>query len=312
MTQRDLARAAGMPQPSVARIERGSVIPRTATLIGLLAATGHRLAVEPIAPSAHREGATIPPESIAANVAAWSAMNAKYTDAQAERAWGPQDLTWGVFSVREDAIGEPLGNVDGMDVVELGCGTAYFSAQLARRGARPVGVDPTLAQLATARRMMERTGITFPLVEAPGERVPLADASFDLAFSEFGASLWADPVLWLPEAARLLRPGGRLVFLTNSFISYLCAIDEGGTSETLQRPQFGPSTIQWPGEQGIEYHLAHGQWIDLLREAGFAVERLIELQAPADATVHEYYDEITPEWASKWPHEEIWVARLRG
>lgn len=260
---------------------------------------------------ADREGVTAS-DSVTANVAAWSEMNAQYTDAQAERAWQPQDLTWGVFNVREDAIGEPLGNVEGLDVVELGCGTAYFSAQLARRGARPVGVDPTPAQLATARRMMERTGITFPLIEAPGERVPLADASFDLAFSEFGASLWADPALWVPEAARLLRPGGRLVVLTNSFISYLCAIDEGGTSETLQRPQFGPWAIQWPGEQGIEYHLAHGQWIDLLRGAGFEVERLIELQAPAGAAAHEYYDEITPEWASKWPHEEIWVACLRG
>ena len=170
------------------------------------------------------------PDSIAANVADWTKSNAQFTDGQAERAWAPQELAWGVFEVREDAIGSPLGDVDGLDVVELGCGTAYFSAQLAQRGARPVGVDPTPAQLATARRMMERTGITFPLVEAPGERVPLPDASFDLAVSEFGASLWADPALWVPEAARLLRPGGRLVFLTNSFISYLCATDEGGTA----------------------------------------------------------------------------------
>ena len=249
------------------------------------------------------------PDSIAANVAEWSETNAQYTDAQAERAWAPQELTWGVFGVRDDAIGSPLGGLKGVDVVELGCGTAYFSAQLARRGARPVGVDPTPAQLDTARRMMERTGIGFPLVEAPGERVPLPDASFDLAVSEFGASLWADPALWVPEAARLLRPGGRLVFLTNSFVSYLCAIDEGGTAETLQRPQFGAYRMQWPGEQGIEYHLAHGDWIDLLRGAGFEIERLIELQAPPDARAHEFYDYVTPEWASKWPHEEIWAVR---
>jgi SAM-dependent methyltransferase len=215
-----------------------------------------------------------------------------------------------VFGVREDAIGSPLDDVAGLDVVELGCGTAYFSAQLAGRGARPVGVDPTPAQLATARRMMKRTGISFPLVEAPGERVPLPDASFDLAISEFGASLWADPALWIPEAARLLRPGGRLVFLTNSFISYLTAPDEGGESETLQRPQRGAYRIQWPGEQGIEYHLPHGAWIDLLRANGFEIERLIELFAPDDAQKHEYYDYVTPEWASKWPHEEIWVSRL--
>ena len=40
------------------------------------------------------------------------------------------------------------GRLRGLDVVELGCGTAYFSAWLARRGARPVGFDVTAAQLA--------------------------------------------------------------------------------------------------------------------------------------------------------------------
>jgi ubiquinone/menaquinone biosynthesis C-methylase UbiE len=252
------------------------------------------------------------PDSIAANIAGWSDTNAQFTDGQAERAWAPQELTWGVFGVREVDIGAPLGDVTGLDVVELGCGTAYFSAQLAQRGARPVGVDPTPAQLDTARRMMEQTGISFPLVEAPGERVPLPDASFDLAFSEYGASLWADPALWVPEAARLLRPGGRLVFLTNSFIAYLCAIDEGGTSETLQRPQFGASRMHWPGETGIEYHLAHGDWIDLLRASGFEIERLIEPKAPPEAKAHEYYADLPPEWAWQWPAEEVWVARLRG
>ncbi len=252
------------------------------------------------------------PDSIAANVAEWSETNAQFTDAQAERAWAPQEIAWGVFQVREADIGSPLGEVDGLDVVELGCGTAYFSAQLAQRGARPVGVDPTPAQLDTARRMMDATGIHFPLVEAPGERVPLPDDSFDLAISEFGASLWADPALWVPEATRLLRPGGRLVFLTNSFINYLCGIDEGGTSETLQRPQFGAYRIQWANESGVEYHLAHGDWIDLLRASGFEIERLIELAAPPGATKHEFYDYVTPEWARQWPAEEIWVARLRG
>lgn len=48
MTQHQLAEAVGMPQPSIARIERGTVLPRTETLIVLLAATRHRLMVEPI------------------------------------------------------------------------------------------------------------------------------------------------------------------------------------------------------------------------------------------------------------------------
>src|SRR5207249_2623048 len=109
-----------------------------------------------------------------------------------------------------------------------GCGTAYGAARLARAGARVVGVDPTPAQLETARRMQRATGIEFPLVQAGAEDVPLPDASFDLAFSEYGASIWCDPELWIPEAARLLRPGGRLAFLRNSMLVILCVPDEPG------------------------------------------------------------------------------------
>jgi SAM-dependent methyltransferase len=251
------------------------------------------------------------PDSIAGNIEEWTRNNAEHTDPTAERSWAPQDVTWGVFGVREDAIGSPLGDVAGLDVVELGCGTAYFSAQLAYRGARPVGVDPTPAQLATARRMQAAGGPAFPLVEAPAERVPLPDASFDLAFSEYGASLWADPAMWLPEAARLLRPSGRLVFLTNSVIAYLCSPDVGLVGESLMRPQFGMYRVQWPDTPGTEYHLSHGDWIRRLRASGFEIEDLIEIQAPEGATTPEYYDYVTADWARRWPAEEIWVAHKR-
>jgi ubiquinone/menaquinone biosynthesis C-methylase UbiE len=252
------------------------------------------------------------PVSIAANIEQWTRTNAEHTDAVAERDWSQEAISWGVFGVDEEALGAPLGDVTGLDVVELGCGTAYFSAWLARRGARPVGVDPTPAQLATARRMQAQTGISFPLVQAPAERVPLPDASFDLVVSEYGASLWADPELWLSEAARLLREEGRLVFLTNSFVSYLCSPDEGTVDERLHRPQFGSWAVRWPSEPGIEYHLPHGDWIRLLREHGFEVLDLLELQAPDDARDHAYYDYVSVEWARKWPAEELWVARKRA
>jgi SAM-dependent methyltransferase len=247
-------------------------------------------------------------DSVEANIAQWTKQNAEFTDQAARRHWDSPDIFWGVFSVPESEVGV-IGEVDGLDVVELGCGTAYFSAWLAKRGARPVGVDPTPAQLATARRMMQETGIEFPLVEAPAESVPLPDASFDLALSEYGASLWADPAGWVAEAARLLRPGGRLVFLTNSVLVYLTAPPVGPQTEQLQRPQFGMYCVQWPGEPGIEYHLAHGDWIRLLRGHGFEIEALLELRAPEGAADPGYYDFVTVEWARRWPAEEIWVAR---
>ena len=202
-----------------------------------------------------------------------------------------------------------LGDVAGLDVLDLGCGTAYLSAWLAKQGARPVGVDPTPAQLETARELQKEFGLEFPLVEAVGESVPLPDASFDLVASEFGASTWADPYRWIPEAARLLRPGGRLVFLRNSTLALLCMHIEDNVTECLQRAQRGLNRIEWEDTGEVEFHLPPGELIDLLRGSGFDVERLIELYASEGAETHEFYDYVTPDWARKWPMEEIWVAR---
>jgi SAM-dependent methyltransferase len=241
----------------------------------------------------------------------WTQANAAYTDARASEKWAEDEITWGVFGIPEAGL-DTLGDVSGLDVIELGCGTAYVSAWLARRGARPVGVDVTPAQLATARRCQEETGIVFPLVEASAEDVPLPDESFDLALSEYGASIWCDPHRWIPEAHRLLRPGGRLWFLRNSTLSILCAPDEGKPAETLLRPQRGLGRLEWPGEIGVEWQLPHGELFRLLRRAGFDVLDLVELYAPADAVDHSYYDAFSAEWSRKWPVEEIWVAKKQG
>jgi SAM-dependent methyltransferase len=241
----------------------------------------------------------------------WTQTNEEYTGKDAARTWAKDEITWGVFGVPEKELGV-LGDVAGLDVVELGCGTAYFSAWLAKRGARPVGVDVTPAQLETACRCMEETGIAFPLVEASAEDVPLPDASFDLALSEHGASTWCDPYRWIPEAARLLRPGGRLVFLHTSPLAMICFPDVGAATTELQRPYFEMHRFQWTPEDGIEFQLTHGDWIDVLLGAGFEVERLIELRTPEGATRHEYYSDFDPEWGRNWPGEEIWAARKTG
>ena len=241
------------------------------------------------------------------NVRAWTQANAEYTDAQASAAWAQEEITWGVWEIPESEL-RVLGDVSGLHVVELGCGTAYFSAWLARRGARVVGVDPTPAQLATARRMQSEHALEFPLVEAFGEEVPLADASFDLVLSEHGAATWADPYRWIPEAARLLRPGGHLIFLHGAPLATICSPDTGPISSELQRPYFGLHRLTWGDEEGVEFQVTHGEWVAVLRRNGFALERLLELQAPPDATPHEFYS-ADPEWGRKWPKEEIWVAR---
>jgi SAM-dependent methyltransferase len=252
------------------------------------------------------------PDYVLRNREVWTRSNEEYTDASAHDAWAKEEITWGMFGVPESEL-NVFGDVAGKDAVELGCGTAYMSAYLARRGARVTGVDPTPAQLETARRMQAEFGLEFPLIEAAGENVPLPDESFDLVHSEYGASLWADPYKWIPEAARLLRPGGDLVFLTNSTLVVLCSPDTGDAVEQLVRPQFGMYRFEWPEDNsGVEFHLAHGDWIRVLRANGFDIVDLLELQAPEEAVMHPYYEWVPAEWARKWPAEEIWVAHKRG
>ena len=245
------------------------------------------------------------------NRASWTKANAEYTDARAEQSWAQEEIRWGMSDVPEAEVGA-LGDVTGKDVIELGCGTAYFGAWLARRGARVTGVDITPAQLETARRCEAKFGLGMQFIEANAEEVPLPDAGFDLGLSEYGASIWCDPYRWIPEAARLLRPGGELVFLRNSTLQILCAPDEEGPAEErLLRPQRGLHRLEWPDDEGVEFHLGHGEWIALLRSSGFEVEGLWELYTAPGAADHEYYP-FSAEWARKWPAEEIWKARKRA
>jgi len=250
------------------------------------------------------------PEHVLRNRAVWDDRAKEYV-ASGERRWARDEPVWGIWSVPESQVGVLPGDLAGADAIELGCGTAYISAWLARRGARVVGIDNSEAQLATARRLQSDHGLDFPLLHGNAETVPYPDASFDLAISEYGACLWADPARWVPEAARLLRPGGRLVFLTNAFLLTLCVPDEDGVAagDRLLRPAFGLYRVEWPGDPGVEFHLSHGDWIRLLRGSGFELEDLIEVRPPAGATTR--YPYVTLEWARRWPCEEVWKARKR-
>ena len=106
--------------------------------------------------------------------------------------------------------------------------------------------------------------------------------SFDLAISEYGASIWCDPYAWIPEAARLLRPGGELIFLVNSPLLMLTIPDQDGVPATdrLLRPYLGMHRFEWPDDDSVEFHLGHGDMIRLLHRCGLEVDDLLELQPP--------------------------------
>jgi SAM-dependent methyltransferase len=253
------------------------------------------------------------PEHVRANREAWDRYATVYAE-PGRRAWGRAEVTWGIWGIPESALHLLPDDLEGRDVVELGCGTAYVSSWLARRGAKVTGVDNSPKQLETAARYQAEFGLEFPLLLGNAETLPFADSSFELAISEYGACLWADPYRWIPEAARILRPGGQLIFLTNGVILQL-AVEEreadDPAKERLLRPLFGMHRVVWPDDTAVEFHLPHGEWIRVLRENGFEVERLIELQAPADAVDNRNHSFVTADWARKWPSEEVWVARKR-
>ena len=86
------------------------------------------------------------PDHVEVNVAAWQAIRDEQLEV-GRRNWAAPEPKWGIFGIPESLVGLLPRDVQGRDVVELGCGTGYVSAWLARRGALPVALDPTPGQL---------------------------------------------------------------------------------------------------------------------------------------------------------------------
>jgi ubiquinone/menaquinone biosynthesis C-methylase UbiE len=248
----------------------------------------------------------VPPDYVEKNRAAWDRWALHYT-ATGRKAWTEKELRWGIWGVAESELGLLQDLPAGADVIELGCGTASVSSWVARGGFRPVAVDVSRPQLEVAERLQEEIGLSFPLIHANAEEVPYDTDSFDLAISEYGASLWCEPNRWLAEADRLLRPGGGLIFVTNSPLLMACTPESGERAgDRLLRDYFTNPVREYP-DGVVEFHLTHGGWIEILRAYGFAVERLVELRPPHGTQPR--FDFVSIEWARRWPSEEIWVAR---
>jgi SAM-dependent methyltransferase len=198
-----------------------------------------------------------------------------------------------------------LGRPSGKRILELGCGAGRWSLALAERGASTVGLDVSKRQLAKARGLTRRRGRRAAWVRADAERLPFRARSFDVLFADWGAMTFCDPRRTLPEASRVLRPGGRLVFATSSPFRVLA--EDARTDRIgprLRRNYFGLGRVDYPGE--VNFVLTYGAWIALFRAHGLAVEALLETQAP----LHRRSSYLGPEaqrWGRRWPLESIWV-----
>ncbi len=251
------------------------------------------------------------PEHAVENRNYWDSMADQWV-APGERHWKQDDPTWGIWSVPESELNMLPVDMTGMRAIELGCGTGYVSSWMVRRGASAVGIDNSEKQLETAARLAQEHGKAIELIHGNAETTGLPDQSFDFAISEYGAAIWCDPYSWIPEAHRLLGPGGSLVFLGTHPLAQICAPLNGDVcGRELVRDYFKLRRLDWrdveidPG--GVEFNLPISKWIALFHETGFVVEDYHEIQAPAAETETRFY--ATAEWAKQYPTEQVWKLR---
>jgi SAM-dependent methyltransferase len=244
----------------------------------------------------------------ATNRERWDEVSDEYQARHGGQLAASGGLAWGVWQLPESEL-SVLGEVAGRDVLEFGCGAAQWSIALHQLDARVTALDNSARQLEHAQRLMAAAGAQFPLVHASAEATGLPSQSFDIVFCDHGAMTFADPQRTVPEAARLLRPGGLLAFSMHTpIIDLAWAPGSEHPSDRLVLNYWEQlNRMEEPGEP-VSFQLPYGESIALFRANGLLVESLIELRPPPGAS-STYRDATDREWARRWPMEHIW--RLR-
>ena len=193
--------------------------------------------------------------------------------------WGPEGLS--------EADAHLLGDVAGARVLEVGAGAAQCARWLLAAGAEPVALDLSAEMLRRGRARAE--GLDVPLVQADAARLPFCAASFDAAFSAYGALPFvADSAGVQREVARVLRPGGRWVFSVTHPLRWAFPDDPGPDGLTATSSYFDRTPYVEQDESGaatyVEHHRTLGDRVREITAAGLELLDLVEPEWPAEHT----------------------------
>ncbi len=240
------------------------------------------------------------------NRAFWDRSADWYENLHSRALRGGRAKAWGVWRIPEKEV-RLLEDVRGKDILELGCGAARWSIALAQDGARVTGLDVSPKRLMQARALMRDAGVDFPLIEASSDQVPCRSTSFDIVFSDYGATAFTDPFHTIPEASRLLRDGGLLVFAHPSpFMNLVHDRRSDRIGRQLRFDYFGMHEMR--SRETYEYQLTYGEWVRLFSANRLSVEILLEPQAPQRGQ-STYLTRSMQAWGRHWPLEVIWKLR---
>jgi SAM-dependent methyltransferase len=223
---------------------------------------------------------------------------------------GDDRFVWCPEGVDEEAA-QLLGPVRGKRVLEVGCGAAQCSRWLVGQGANVVAFDISLEQLRIAQKLDARTGTAVRTVAADATALPYADATFDIVCSAFGALPFvADAGTALREIARVLRPGGLLVFSVTHPFRWTMPDDPTAAGLRITHSYFDRTPYVEVDDAGraayAEHHRTTGDWIRELTSAGLVVDDLLEPEWPAG------HDEVWGGWGPERgryvPGTAIWTA----
>lgn len=226
-------------------------------------------------------------DSVRANRAWWDAEAPAYLSEHGGFL-GTGDFVWCPEGLREADAGL-LGNVRGLDVLEVGCGAAQCARWLAGRGARVVAFDLSGGMLAQARALDRRAATRTALVQADATRIPLAAGSVDIACSAYGAVPFvADSAALMREVARVLRPGGRWVFSVSHPVRWVFPDEPDSGGLTARFSYFDRTPYAETGPDGevlyAEHHRTLGDRVRELVGAGFVLDDLVEPPWPEHNT----------------------------